>query len=104
MTKRDIVHIAKKKAEQSISTYKVSAIGLNKRGEVVYTAFNKPRFMRKGGAIHAEMEVMLKGGPGVATIVICRVGRSGDILPIHPCEVCADKAEELGIKIVSIEG
>jgi Cytidine and deoxycytidylate deaminase zinc-binding region len=97
-----LIEIAVKKAKQSSCTYRVSAIGLNKRGEVVYKAFNKSRFMRPGGAIHAEMEVMLKGGPGVHTIVICRVGNNGDILPIHPCSVCKLKAEELGIRIVSV--
>ena len=97
-----IIKIAKEKAKQSNCTYKVSAIGLNKKGEVTYKAFNKSRFMRPGGAIHAEMEVMLKGGPGIRTIIICRVGNGGDILPIHPCKVCKDKAAELGIRIVSV--
>jgi cytidine deaminase len=102
MTSVEITNLAIKKAKQSTCTYRVSAIGMNKRGEVIYSSFNKSRFMRPGGAIHAEMEVMLKGGPGVKTIVICRVGRSGDILPIEPCEVCQRKADELGIKILSV--
>jgi cytidine deaminase len=101
MTSR-VAKIAKDKALQSSCTYKVSAIGLNKKGEVTYKAFNKSRFMKLGGGIHAEMEVMLKGGPGIRTIIICRVGNSGDILPIHPCEVCRRKSEELGIRIVSV--
>jgi hypothetical protein len=103
MTNTDLTNLAVKKAKQSTCTYRVSALGLNKKGEVVYTSFNKSRFMRPGGAVHAEMDVMLKGGPGVKTIIICRVGRSGDILPIEPCEACRRKAEELGIKIISVE-
>lgn len=102
MTKR-VIERAINKAKQSNCTYKVSAVGLNKKGEVIYTSTNKTRFMKAGGGIHAEMDVMLKGGPGVKTIVICRVGRGGDILPIHPCPVCGEKARELGIKIISVE-
>lgn len=103
MTNVEITSLAVKKAKQSTCTYRVSALGINKKGEVVYTSFNKSRFMSKGGGIHAEMDVMLKGGPGVKTIIICRVGRSGDILPIEPCASCRRKAEELGIRIVSVE-
>jgi cytidine deaminase len=97
-----ILEIAIKKAKQSVCTYKVSAIGLNKRGEVIYKAFNRSRFMRHGGAVHAEMQVMLKAGPGLKTIIICRVGNGGAILPIDPCSICKAKAEELGVKIVSV--
>lgn len=98
----EVIKQAVNKALQSSCTYKVSAIGLNKKGEVTYKAFNKSRFMKFGGGIHAEMEVMLKGGPGIRTIIICRVGNSGDILPIHPCTVCKTKANELGIRILSV--
>lgn len=59
--------------------------------------------MWRGGGVHAEMQVMLKGGPGLKTILICRVGRGGDILPIDPCPTCKRKADELGIKIISVE-
>jgi cytidine deaminase len=95
--------IAAKKATQSICRYKVSAIGFNKKGEIIHSSTNKPRFDRKGGGIHAEMEVMLKAGPALRTIVICRVNNAGDILPIEPCDMCQEKANELGIKIVSIK-
>jgi len=102
VTNRELTQLAISKAKQSICTYKVSAIGINRRGEVVATAFNRSRFMRQGGAHHAEMLVMLRGGPAVKTILICRIGRSGDILPIAPCKACARKAEQLGIKIISV--
>lgn len=98
----EILNLARSKAMQSACTYKVSAIGMNKKGEVIYKATNKSRFMRFGGGIHAEMEVMLKGGPGVKTIIICRVGHGGDVLSIHPCKICSNKARELGIHIISV--
>jgi tRNA(Arg) A34 adenosine deaminase TadA len=102
LTEKELTRLAISKAKQSICTYRVSAVGINKRGEVVMKAVNKSRFMRQGGAIHAEMQIMLRGGPAVKTILICRVGRAGDILPIKPCKACAKKAEELGIKIISV--
>ena len=95
--------IAIKKASQSISKYKISAIGFNRKNEIVYKAMNQPRFARFGGGIHAEMKVMLKGGPAVKTILICRTNDKGNILPIHPCKTCAQKAMELGIKIISVD-
>lgn len=95
--------IAKKKALQSICRYKISALGFNKKGELIFSSSNKPRFDRKGGGIHAEMEVMLKAGPGLRTILICRVNRAGDLLPIEPCNICQEKADELNIKIYSIK-
>jgi len=97
-----IVQLAKKKASQSSCVYKVSAIGLDKRGNVIYKSTNKHRFMKKGGGLHAEMEVMKKAGPSLRTIVLCRVGRSGEIRPIDPCPSCAAKAKELSIKILTI--
>jgi hypothetical protein len=99
---RHITKIAVSKALQSLCTYKVSALGLNKKGEIIYKSTNKHRFDRLGGSVHAEMDVMLRAGPGLAMIVLCRVGRSGDILPIHSCPACQRKADELGVKIVPV--
>jgi cytidine deaminase len=98
-----ISEIAIKKAKQSSCTYKVSAIGLNKRGEIIYKAINKQRFYRRGGGLHAEMEVMRKAGPRLKTIILCRVGRGGDLRPIDPCPVCAKKASELSVKIITVK-
>lgn len=103
MTNTDLIKMAVKKASKSTCVYRVSAIGLNKKGEVLYTAFNKHRFNRQGGGIHAEMEVMLKAGPGLKRILLCRIGNAGDLLPIHPCSICARKANELNVKIISVK-
>lgn len=91
-----------KKAGQSMCRYKISAFGLNHKNEVIYKSTNKPRFQKKRGGIHAEMEVMLKAGPSLKTIIICRVNNEGDLLPIDPCIMCEEKANELGIKIISL--
>ena len=96
--------LAQKKAQQSICKFKVSAIGLNAKGEVVAKAINRPRFSHKGGGIHAEMSVMkFARKKGIKTILICRVSTcNGELLPIDPCPRCAATAKKLGIKIVSI--
>jgi hypothetical protein len=100
-TSSAILKIAKNKAEQSICRYKISALGFNNKGELVASTVNSPRFCRKGGGVHAELRLM-KEHKGLKTILICRVGGSGDLLPIDPCVVCAKKAFELGIKIITI--
>ena len=99
----EIRALATKKALQSQCRYLVSAIGLNRKGEVLFSAFNRSRFNRYGGTVHAEMQVMLRAGPGLRTIVIARVNKQGDMLPIKPCPACAEKAAELGLKITTLE-
>jgi len=91
------------KALQSPAKHRVSAVGLSKRGVIIAAAFNKPRFQKKGGGIHAEMAIMLMAPKCLHTIVIARVNKNGKILPMDPCPACAAKAKELGIKIVSAE-
>lgn len=106
--KHHIKEIAIKKAlNQNICKYKISALGFNKKGELIYKAFNKPSKKsfneKKGDGIHAEMTVMLKSGPSLHSILICRVNSSGDLLPISPCKSCQQKADELNIKIYSLK-
>ena len=104
MTKRELKKLASQKAKQSICTYKVSAIGLNKRGEVIGSATNRFRFPEKRdkGNLHAEIALIHRYGKSLKTIVIGRVGNGGDLLPIHPCENCQAIADEMGIKIFSV--
>lgn len=99
----NIVDRVKAKAIRSPSKYHIGVIGMNIRGEIIGTAFNRPRFNRFGGGIHAEMALMRKCGKDLKTIILCRVGATGNVLPIHPCKVCKTKADELNIKIVTID-
>ena len=100
-TNISLINKAKNKASQSLCRYKVSAIGLNRKGDIVVTAINKPRFYSHHGGQHAEMEIIRKK-KGVTSIIICRVNKSGDLLPIHPCNKCKEMAERLNIKIHSL--
>lgn len=102
MTLQDLTQLAIKKAQQSPCDNKVAAIGMNRRGEVIYKAFNLGRFERRGGGIHAEMRVMLKAGPSLKSIIVCRTNNAGDLLPIDPCPTCQQKADELGVKLYSL--
>lgn len=99
-----LLNIAQSKAKQSSCRYKIAAIGINKKGEVIGSAINKPRFDRRFGGLHAEVNLIRQYQRKLKTIVICRVGNSGNLLPIDPCENCLELAEKLGIKIISIKG
>lgn len=97
-----LIETAINKAQRSHCKYKISAIGLNKRGELVDTSTNTHRFNRKGGGEHAEVRLMRKHPRSLKTIIICRVNRNRELLPIHPCETCASIAKKLGIRILTI--
>ena len=102
MTLVEITNIAINKAKQSCCRYRISAIGLNKKGEIIGAAYNKPRFDRLHGGLHAEANLIRRHGKQISSIIICRVGNSGSLLPIKPCDKCKELAYKLNIKIVSI--
>jgi len=89
----------RKKARTSVCRFAIAAIGLDYRGRVIGSRTNRPRFVRKGGGVHAEMSLMLSAPKSLRTIVIVRVNRKGELMPIDPCPACARKAAELGIQI-----
>jgi hypothetical protein len=92
----------KRKASKSPCKYRVGALGLDFRNKPILVAFNSQRFSRKGGGLHSEMALMKKAPKSLRTIIICRIGMGGILLPIDPCPACSRKAEKLGIKIISI--
>ena len=97
-----ILEIAKRKAQKSSCTFKVSAIALSHKDEVLGVTCNTHRFSRKGGGTHAETRLIERYGNNIKTIIICRVGKSGTLLPIDPCENCSKVARDYGIKIISL--
>lgn len=98
-----ITDIAIKKASKSVCRYKVSAIGLNKKGDIVGNVSNMPRFAKFNGGLHAEASLIGRYGSKIKTIIICRVNKTGGLLPIKPCDNCQKLADKFGIKIISIE-
>jgi len=100
---RQFILRAAAKASQSKCNAKIAALGFNPSGQCVAKAFNQKRFLRKGGGLHAEMILMREARrKGIVSILLCRVGKSGDLLPVDPCPTCAQKAAELGIKIFTV--
>ena len=92
-----------RKATQSISKFPIAALGFNKSGDCVAKETNKPRFNRQGGGRHAEREIMRYAKKrGVVHIIICRIGKNMELLPIDPCDVCQKIADKLQIKISTI--
>ena len=102
MITNEILKVARNKAIQSICRYHVSALGFNNKGELVASTVNTPRFEHREGSLHAEMKLM-KEHISLKTILICRVNKQGELLPIDPCIACATKAKELNIKIKTIK-
>lgn len=98
------------KASHSSCTYKVAAVAFDKKGNVLGHATNKHSKWdvldygegRAGTARHSERELISRYGQNIKTIIICRVGRSGEILPIDPCSACQKAARKYGIKIISV--
>ena len=101
--RRDHLEKLKQIAEKSACQMRIAALGFNKKGECIVTSTNKTRFSRKGGGIHAEKVIMREARQkGIVRILICRIGKGGDLRPIHPCEDCQKIANKLGIIIDTV--
>jgi len=100
--KQDIVRRLRKKAMKSSCRTKVAAIGFSSHGEPLACEFNRPRFSKHGGGIHAEMAVMNNAPANLSLIVLVSVTKTGKLRRIRPCSACARKAMELGVRIVSM--
>ncbi len=102
MTNDSIQLLAIKKAKQSSCRFKVSAIGFNRKGDLIGTAVNQHRISKPGCSIHAEIALIKKIGRSLKTIIICKTNKTGGILPIHPCRTCASIALRYNIDIKTI--
>ncbi|RLD68821.1 MAG: hypothetical protein DRI98_11355 [Bacteroidetes bacterium] len=92
-----------RKASQSNCQSRIAAIGFNKKGDCVAIGYNKKRFLRKGGGVHAEIEIFkVARKRGVVKILICRIGKGKELRPIEPCSNCKKIALKLNIKIETI--
>lgn len=85
--------------------YRIAALAFTKSGNYIdirYNGFREGLSNRKGAGLHAEQDLIHRYGNIIDTIYILRVGKSGDYLPIHPCETCSSIAKKRGIKIVCL--
>lgn len=92
-----------KKAIKSACRYKVIACGFSKKGELLGTAINRPRFSKYHDGLHAEMALLRKVGSSLHSILLVRVSRDGKLLPIEPCATCAAVLKKLKIKVRTIK-
>ena len=100
---QEIINLAKKKAGQSSCKYKVSAIALNSKGEIIATAVNKHgQHNTHYRGKHAEIECMSKCKSTPTSMIICRVNPKGELMAIEPCDTCRKMLEKKGIKISTI--
>lgn len=99
---KHIIKVAVKKAMQSQCCYRISALGFNKNGEILGSATNKHGKNFKGGGVHAERELIRRYGKSIHTILLCRCGGGGDILPIQCCETCQKIVDRMGIKVLTV--
>ena len=102
-----LTHLLKKKAAQSASKYRISAMAFDSRGEFLGQAFNglpmDEMDIKEGSGVHAEARLMRRYGKIAKTIVISRIGHKGDWRPIQPCQKCQQLADKLGIRLTTIE-
>lgn len=99
MILNDVLDRAKKKAAQSSCIYRVCAVGFDKNGKIIAFGVNRPRFDKLSGGKHAEMVVLEKGGPRIKSMMICRIGATGSLLPIHCCTACQRILNRRNIKV-----
>jgi len=102
-----ILELLINKAEQTTTSYRISAIAFNKKGEILGATTNSfkmdGRPAGKGCGIHAERRLIARYKNNIKTIIICRIGLGGDIRPIEPCITCKKIADKMGIKIISVK-
>lgn len=98
----DYIQTAINKAKKVPFSYRICAIGFNRRGEYIGMVTNCGRFYHKGGGIHAEMRLIKKFGPRIRTILLIRVTKSGKLCHIDPCPACAAMLKGLGITCKTI--
>lgn len=93
-----------KTAIKSPCRFKVSAVAFSKKGNILGWSYCKHNLGKSCGAIHAERELMSRFGSRIQNIIITRTNKSGDVLPIKPCDVCQKVADKMGISIKTVEG
>ena len=107
MINQNLISRLKSKATQTKTCYRISAIAFNKKGEFLGSATNgfqmDGRTPNKGCGIHAERKLISRYKYNIKTIIICRIGGGGNILPIEACSVCQKIADKMGIKIISVD-
>lgn len=80
--------------------FRVVAVGVDRRGRFIAISTNSPLFAHRSR--HAEETLMHKAPRSLAKVLIARVGKRGNWLPIDPCERCMAMASKRGIVIEAL--
>lgn len=103
---RELSNRLRKKAKQSSAVYRIAAVAYSRSGNLLGFAVNSVRLdlsaSKRGSGVHAERQLMKRFGEKIGYILLSRYGNGGDMLPIHPCEICAKLAKVHGVKIISL--
>lgn len=98
----------KKGMSCDMHTYRVVCAAYNKRNEllgITTNTFRRDNVPRKRFAgYHCEMKALHRWGSSLKTIVLMRLGHSGDILPIDCCPKCEAVLKKCGIRVLKIKG
>lgn len=94
------------KSQETLATYKVTAVAYSNNGNILGYASNNIRDdivpHRRGAGAHAEWELIKRYGKNIKYIVISRFGDKGILRPIDPCPNCKKMADNLGIRIIKL--
>ena len=96
-------------ASRSPGRFRVGGIALNKKGEILgvaHNSFRKDNVVgeRKGTGEHCEVRLIRRYRGHIKTLILVRIGNSGDILPIDPCPSCQALCDKYGITVLTISG
>jgi RecB family endonuclease NucS len=85
----------------SLMRYSVIALGYNTKGDFVGSATNTHRFLRPGGSIHAEMNLLRKF-KCIRRVEVYRVKKDGTLVPMIICANCRKVLDKKGIRYETI--
>ena len=108
-TEIQIKRLLKEAASRSPGRFRVGGIALNKKGEILgvaHNSFRKDNVVgeRKGTGEHCEVRLIRRYRGNIKTLILIRIGNSGDILPIDPCPSCQALCDKYGITVLTING
>ena len=102
MTLRALHRKAVKRKQSRWKVQVVAAIAYTRKGNVLGTALSAPSNIPGIRQKHAEGILMGRFGRASHKIIIIRIDRAGNLLPIEPCSACKKLAERLGIIIEEV--
>lgn len=80
--------------------HRVVAAGIDFRGRIIGLATNRPRLQNRGW--HAEEWLLYRSPRSLSRILLVRVNKVGELLPIEPCAHCAKLANRRGVVIEAL--